>query len=145
MQSRVIDGLQKTMQHIIKKVGSLTEVVDRLDGVDVPDDSSSSSIENLPIVKKSENSKSRRSGLKVRFAIITYCKLRISWLFRRISIWKKWLRGLFHQSSKWEAGRCPMWPWRGIIFDTFRSVYYLLYNFYSNFHVDTDAFELGIN
>ena len=67
MQSRVIDGLQKTMQHIIKKVGSLTEVVDRLDGVDVPDDSSSSSIENLPIVKKSENSKSRRSGLKVRF------------------------------------------------------------------------------
>ena len=78
MQSRVIDGLQKTMQHIIKKVGSLTEVVDRLDGVDVPDDSSSSSIENLPIVKKSENSKSRRSGLKVRFTIITNCKLRIS-------------------------------------------------------------------
>lgn len=78
MQSRVIDGLQKTMQHIIKKVGSLTEVVDRLDGVDVPDDSSSSSIENLSIVKKSESSKSRRSGWKVRFAFITYCKLRIS-------------------------------------------------------------------
>ena len=78
MQSRVIDGLQKTMQHIIKKVGSLTEVVDRLDGVDVPDDSSSSSIENLSIVKKSESSKSRRSGWKVRFAIITYYKLRIS-------------------------------------------------------------------
>jgi len=69
MQSRVIDGLQKTMQHIIKKVGSLTEVVDRLDGVDVPDDSSSSSIENLPIVKKSESSKSRRSGYRDCFDV----------------------------------------------------------------------------
>ena len=50
------------MQHIIKKVGSLTEVVDRLDGVDVPDDSSSSSIENLTIIKKNGVSKTRRSG-----------------------------------------------------------------------------------
>ena len=79
MQSRVIDGLQKTMQHIIKKVGSLTEVVDRLDGVDVPDDSSSSSITNLPIIKKNESTKSRRSGMKIIFVrIIYHTTLRIS-------------------------------------------------------------------
>ena len=38
-----------------------------------------------------------------------------------------------------------MRPWRGIIFDTFQFVYYLLYIFHSNFHIDTDAFELGTN
>ena len=33
MQAKVIDGMQETMHSIVKKVGSLTTVVDRIDGV----------------------------------------------------------------------------------------------------------------